>query len=88
MTKSSNGQPIEFEPIFSKPNNRQTIFFNYDSIVDFSIGIQESVQPSITTTVSQDDSDEILKAEIEGKFLFNCRNTPLFNKKNSGLLKI
>ena len=70
MTKSSNGQPIDFEPVYSKPNNRHTILFNYDSIVDFSIGIQENAKPCITQSLSRESTstDEVLKAEIEGLF--------------------
>jgi hypothetical protein len=79
VTKTSTGQPIEFEPVSSKQNNNlQTIYFNYDTIVDFSIGIQEEENASkqvttqfIPSLLSKDNDNENLKAEIEGiEFFF------------------
>jgi len=74
VTKTSTGQPIEFEPVSSKQNNNlQTIYFNYDTIVDFSIGIQEDESASkqsntqfIPSLLSKENDNENLKAEIEG----------------------
>jgi len=85
VTKTSDGQPIEFEPVSNKQKNLQTIYFNYDTIVDFSIGIQEEVKVAkqdnslnLTQKMSPfDDQDkemnnENLKAEIEG-LLFSTK---------------
>ncbi len=70
MTKTSDGQPIDFEPVSTRQKHLQTIYFNYDTIVDFSIGIKEEQQLRSHQTQlspSQDDNDnENLKAEIEG----------------------
>ena len=71
VTKTSDGQPIDFEPVSTRQKNLQTIYFDYDTIVDFSIGIKEEQQlnrPHQAQLPSpQDDNDnENLKAEIEG----------------------
>lgn len=54
--KKSDGEPIEFQPVVQSsdhPDNRQVIYFNYDSIVDFSIGVKgNSKSPETTTTTS------------------------------------
>ena len=70
VTKTSNGQPIAFEPVCTKEKNLQTIFFNYDTIVDFSIGIQENLKHFFSQPKANESlniSNENLKAEIEGK---------------------
>ena len=74
MKKTSNGQPIEFDPVCSKKGNLQTIYFNYDTIVDFSIGIQEDLKKTQAQpkplSISSSNSNDNLKAEIEGNNLF------------------
>lgn len=66
--KKSNGQPIDFKPAEkNSTNDRQIICFNYDSLVDFSIGVKgqtlissDSINTSSTSsknTTSETDSD-------------------------------
>lgn len=67
VTKASNGQPIEFQPI-DKPNDRHVIYFNYDSTVDFSIGIREDpANQVLNKDDSSDSSEQVLNAEIESR---------------------
>lgn len=61
VKKASNGQPIEFQPV-KNANDRQVIHFNYDSIVDFSIGVQKRLE---TNPTSSSSADETLNAQIE-----------------------
>lgn len=79
VTKTSDGQPIDFEPVSTRQKHLQTIYFNYDTIVDFSIGIKEEQQLNRPHQAQlpppQDDNDnENLKAEIEG-LENSCTNT-------------
>ncbi len=80
VTKTSDGQPIDFEPV-EKPNDRHVIYFNYDSIVDFSIGVKaiekddpdyvENKQNNSQDDDEDDDNDEeTLNAEIESNIIF------------------
>lgn len=63
--KKSNGQPIEFQPLVVKQKSagdetndrRQVIYFNYDSIVDFSIGVKPSTGSSSLTSSDKITSD-------------------------------
>lgn len=69
MKKASDGQPVEFRPA-QNVNDRHVIYFNYDSIVDFSIGVKNPEQDTLSSSDSSDSSSkkaETLNAYIEGK---------------------
>jgi 2,3-bisphosphoglycerate-independent phosphoglycerate mutase len=70
VKKASDGQPVEFRPA-QNVNDRHVIYFNYDSIVDFSIGVKNPEQDTLSSSDSSDSSSkkaETLNAYIEGKF--------------------
>ncbi len=67
VTKASDGQPIDFEPI-EKPNDKHVIYFNYDTIIDFSIGVKSIDKNDQIDIVDDLKDEETLNAEIE------CRN--------------
>ncbi len=61
VTKARDGQPVDFQPLL-QPNNRHTIYFNYDQIVDFVIGVRNK-EPAVDSF----DEDAVLNAQIDSK---------------------
>ena len=68
VTNSNDGKPIEFQP-YKRPNDRQIIYFNYDSIVDFTIDVRNT--SPLPEEDSLSNSEETLNAEIDSKYLTN-----------------
>jgi hypothetical protein len=92
VRKASDGEVVDFQPV-QQPNNRHIIYFNYDQIVDFVIGVR-SRDPN--------NRDEVaLNAQIDGELnsflkirqissrnfiasysIFFCKNMCSFNTQN------
>ena len=74
VKKASDGTPVEFQPV-EHPNNRHIIYFNYDRIVDFIIGVKNRV--TVTNNASnlivndansdEDEDTDVVNAQIDGK---------------------
>ena len=79
VTKTSDGEPIDFQPL-EQPNDRHVIYFNYDSIVDFSIGVK-NLTPSQMVDFLEEKllaieryQEEQLNAEIESMDKMETKN--------------
>jgi hypothetical protein len=64
VTKAKDGQPVEFQP-FVHPNNRHVIYFNYDQIVDFAIGVRNK-----NLALGSFDENAVVNAQIDGISFF------------------
>lgn len=69
VKKSIDGEPIEFQPV-QNSDDRHVIYFNYDSIVDFSIGVKSRLSPDNESKPKEERLNAQIEVSVNGDYDF------------------